>query len=76
MSTHIIKQISPGYILIWIEKIQTNLQNFKKKSNLMSIDEKLDFIRHQYLIISLINSALDGRVKFIGAYHKQQSKEL
>jgi hypothetical protein len=35
----------------------------------MDVDEQIDFIRRQYHLISLINAGIDGRVKFVGAYH-------
>ena len=62
--------VNPGHVIAWVEKIQVNIELFQASAN-MSNSEKIDYIRQQYQVISLINAALDGRVRFVGAYHKK-----
>lgn len=61
----------PGHAIAWVEKIQSNLEIFQNSGGTLDTSEKLAFIRQQYQVISLINAALDGRVRFVGAYHKK-----
>lgn len=63
--------INPGHAVAWVEKIQANIERFQASYTGMSNSEKIDYIRQQYQVISLINAALDGRVRFVGAYHKK-----
>ncbi len=63
--------INPGHAIAWVEKIQANIERFQASYNDMSNSEKIDYIRQQYQVISLINAALEGRVRFVGAYHKK-----
>jgi len=63
--------INPGHVVAWVEKIKTNIELFQASANSMSNSEKIDYIRQQYKVISLINAALEGRVRFVGAYHKK-----
>ena len=62
--------VNPGHVVAWVEKFQANIEHFLASTS-MSNSEKIDYIRQQYQVISLINAALDGRVRFVGAYHKK-----
>jgi hypothetical protein len=66
--------IIPGHAVAWVEKIQANIEFFKIAHVDMTKLEKLDYIRQQYQVISLISAALDGRVRFVGAYHNSQQR--
>jgi hypothetical protein len=50
----------------WLEKIEANVARFKS-SELVSPEEKLEFIQHQYHLVMLIHRALNGQVIFVGA---------
>jgi len=63
--------VNPGHVVAWVEKIKTNIELFQASVNSMSNSEKIDYIHQQYQVISLINAALEGRVRFVGAYHKK-----
>ena len=62
------KEKSRHNILIpdWIEKIQNNINNFKELDD-PTLDEKLEFIIHQYHLVMLINRAINGHVIMTGA---------
>lgn len=61
MSTHY-----NHHIYNWLEKIQHNIENFKKNKNATN-EERVEFISHQYHLVMIIHRALTGNVIFVGA---------
>jgi hypothetical protein len=51
----------------WLEKIESNIEKFRKNYPNPSNAERLEFISHQYHLVMLINRALQGTVIFVGA---------
>jgi hypothetical protein len=55
----------------WINKCKTNIIMFKNEHNNMTDENKLQFIRTQYKLISIIDSVLIGKTKLVGVDTKK-----
>lgn len=52
----------------WLIRCDKNIEVFKTTMDSLTTADKIDFIRSQYAILSVIRKALKGEVKFQGIH--------
>ena len=58
----------------WYSKIEENIEKTIEKIPEMSDDELMEFVRLHYERLSLVSEVVDGKVDFLGTYHKSITK--
>ena len=64
-------RVAPPHVYAWIEKIRDNLRDFQAKTSWMSPTQRVAYIRRQYQLLNMLVRAIDGKIQFVGAYHRK-----
>ena len=64
-----------GLLEEWLRKLEENFDRYMVEGD-HSEEEKLEFIRRQYLLLDTVIKVLDGNATLIGCLQPQQKREL
>jgi len=59
-------KVKQAQMAIWVGKLEDNMENFLNSGE-KSVEEKLQFIRNQYVMFDAAHKVLDGKAHFHGA---------
>ena len=61
------RNINPYQMQAWVHTLQKRMSNFlEKEAENIGYQERIDFIRHQYSLIDVGISVIDGRSILVG----------
>jgi hypothetical protein len=64
------KNLKKEKILMWLNRLELNLINFKNNYNTLSIYDKLDFIKTQYYLLFTLSDVLENKTIIQGVDNK------
>lgn len=67
------RRIHPQQMEAWISKLQLNMRKFLDNKEL-SDEQRLIFVRQQYILLEVINKVLEGKIYFMGCSHSSINK--
>jgi hypothetical protein len=63
------RRINPKQMEGYIAKLQLNMRKYLEQSYLWTPEERLEFIRQQYILLRVVNKVLSGKMYLTGCFH-------